>query len=662
MNPPMPYPHHMSAHPGERPQALRNSPSGSMSPDDIVNQMNRLHVQQTKFSPSNEARSANIITGADVNEQTGACYIGYTFSKAESTSGSRDTWKKVDKVRMNLSQDDLIDLVQKKSKRIPVANQYQSLTLVKRPHVDRAIEDLRQSNPHFHWMCVYVREIQRDVKGKSFRRDYETTSMDVIIMGKPIYQSPTRERVPAQLQRPSAEDEPRPFSRMGPQDAPWGGPSHHPPSTRPQMLNVEQATTAFQHHEALPSHLQPQQVTGPQFPQHRPSPPPFNPQHHVTGPQYPQRGQSPHPQQNTAGPQYRQPGPLPSHLQSQHATGPQYPQHTQRGPSPPHPQLQHAAATQYPQHGPSPPPPLPQQVTTEPQVPQQGPWLQNTPNHPPHHGTVVHNHINQAPVPTSRPDAENRGMRPAVVKPDPKSYRQEMPHQNISRNQQTKANQIKGGQRRGRSPKLDHGSAPELVFDSASSEDEETWTPGQDDEDSEVEFSERNSRGSNVAVAGSNYRSGSSAQPRHGYRTHYRREPQRSNDHGFGRYPKDATVDLIPNGGNHVSRRPSKTHRGVPQCVSQQSIIHQQPSPDDLDVLVMNQLRGRTQNDIRSRMLTHWEADLEERENLIEYQKQMLKDMTIRNDRIGEMGFLGPRPLREPMPAYPRGYLQRTLQ
>ncbi|KAL2826521.1 hypothetical protein BDW59DRAFT_145300 [Aspergillus cavernicola] len=564
MNPHMTFPHHQSthptqpaqpAHPGERPPISHN-PSGPMNHDHIVNQMNHLHIRQDSISSSNEATVADIVASADVNEETGTCYVGYTFFKAQPRPGSIASWKRVDKSRMNLRQDDLSTLVRKKAKRIPVGTQYQSLSAVKRPHVDRMIEELRQNNPRFHWTCAYVKEDMRDLKGKNFQRgDYETTSMDIILMGKLVNRSPPRDHIPIQTQHSLPEHGPtsRPFSRIGPYPDPWGGPSYYQPSMPPQVHNLQQ-------------------------------------------------------------------GPIPIH---------------QHGPSPSHPQLQHV---------------------TGPQYPQQGPWEQNVAgDHPPLPVTVMQGYINQAPNPNPRHDVKDHGVRGATVNPEPQSHRQETPRRSTSRNHQTKA-----GRERGSSPKQPRGSEPELVYDSTSSGDDDMLVPDHGGEDSEAEFSERNNKSSRTPLPwrGSLYRGYPPSQPRHRYRTHHRKEPQRLDDRGFNRDRENATVDLIPGSGKHVARHSSRIHHGGRQHTSQPNIIHQQTSSSDLDVL-LNHFGGRAHNDIRSRMLTNWEADLEERER--QYHKHMLQEQ-VRNDRMDEVGFLShSRSLREPMPAYPRGYLTHPL-
>ncbi|KAL4920558.1 hypothetical protein BDW62DRAFT_198864 [Aspergillus aurantiobrunneus] len=560
MNPPMPHPHHATVYPGERPHGFQyNNPSGVMNHDHLANQMGQLHIQQDRLHQSNEARSRNFIDGSDIDEYAERWYVGYTFFKAQPIPGYSESWKKVNKTRMNLPQHDLSDIVRKRAKRISVADQYQSLTMVKRPHVDQLIEDLRQSHPQFQWGCVYVKEETKDV---NFRRDYKTTSMDIILMGKSIKRPSSRTPIQLRDQRPVQVQRPFPENQHGP---PFGSGPYADPRTVPG---------------------------------------------------YP-------------------PGPIPSQMPNM-----------QPGPARPH------------QPGPSPIRPPSQDVMGEPPRPEQSNWPDEIPrSQPPHPRPVVHNnYVNQPPVPETRPDVQDHGVRRIAVDQNPKSHKNDMTHQSTSKNYQAKA---RG--KRDKSPKQRLGSEPDLVYDSTSSGDE-IMTPDHDGEDSEEEFSGRDTKSIKTPLPwrGSLHRSHSSSQPRHSYRTHYRKQPQRLGDHGYRKHREDGIIDIIPADARHSARRASRTHGGSRQWWPQPRIVHQQPSSDDLEV-TMNQIRGRAQNDIRSRMLYHWETDLEEREQMIEYQKQMLKD-SIRNDRLDDVGFMNrPRSLREPMPAYPRGYLQRAL-
>ncbi|KAL2865124.1 uncharacterized protein BJX67DRAFT_188630 [Aspergillus lucknowensis] len=565
MNPPMSHQHHPPTRPGEDPHNPYNNPPGVRNHDHLANQMSQLHLHQDRY---NEARPRNSIVPIRADEDADKFYVGYTFFKAPPTPGHNPSWSKADKTRMNLSQSDLLTLVQKKAKRVPVMDQYQNLKMIRRAHVDGLIEDLRQSDPQYHWSCVYVKEEERDVKGKSYPRgSYETSSMDIILMGEPINpRAPRARRVntgdtvhgPVHTQQ-HIPKEPHPFFG-GDHAEQWRGPAFQQVPTPPHLHNAQQAPAQF--HQHVP-HSQP-------------------------------------PPHNTAG---------------------------------------------------------------EPQYPQQGHWPQNIPmGHPPRPTPAVHNPVNPGPAdhPTTR--AQDTGPKGAAKSPDIRHHEHENPNQKASRNHQAKSEK-----KHNKSMGHVHGSEPDLVYDSTSSGEDDSLTPGYDDEDSEDEFSERNTRAPKTPLPwrGSLHRGYSSSQPHHSCRTHTRRDPQWRGDHIVGRQREDAAIDLTPASSGFAPMRLGKTHGGGRRMArpyeSQPRVIHQQVSSDDLELELMSQIRGRARNDIRSRMLNDWEADLEEREKLFEYRKQMFKE-TMYNDRMEEGGFPGrSRSLRQPLTAYPHNYLPRAL-
>ncbi|KAL4868069.1 hypothetical protein BDV12DRAFT_107894 [Aspergillus spectabilis] len=555
MHPPMPHPHHAPVHPGDRSYAIYNHPAG---PDHLARYMSQLHLQQDRQSPVNEARSREFIASTDVNE-LGETYHGYTFYKASPAPGHSTTWKVVDRTKMNLSQTDLLSLVRKRARKLTSTDQYQSLSLVKRPHVDQVIEDLRQTRPQFHWTCVYVKEEQRDVKGKNYSRgDYETTSMDIILMGKAIHRLSSgapvqaRDQLPPQVQQPTPENNHGPFVGSGPHTGPWSGPAYQQAPMPPQVPPMQQRPAQFWQHT------------------HPPHPPPQN-------------------------------------------------------------------------------------VMKETQYPEQGHWQQNIPRSQPQHtGTVVQNYINHPTASDPSHEAQDRGVRKAAVESAPQSYRAEKLQQSTSHTQQAQS-----GRARVKSPKQRPGSEPDLVYDSTSSGDDVYMPLDHYDEDSEAEFSSRDAKSSRnpLRYRGSLY---PSTKPGHRYRTHYRKDPDIIGDHELRRYGDNSGVDIVPANSKHLASRARKPHGGNRQWITQPQIIHHQSSSDEMELL-MQRLRGRAQNDVRSRMLTHWQADLEEREQLMEYEKQLIKE-TIRNDRGDEYGLMNrSRPLREPMPAYHRGFSPRAL-
>ncbi|KAL5343206.1 hypothetical protein BJX70DRAFT_210417 [Aspergillus crustosus] len=558
MHPPMPHPQHGHApvHQGERPYAVYN-PAG---PDHLADYVNQLHIHQNRQSPSNEARSRDLTAGADINED-GEIYLGYTFYKANPPRGRSTTWKAVDKAKMNLSQNDLLSLVQKRARKLTSTDQYQSLSMVKRPHVDQLIEDLRHTRPQFHWTCIYVKEEQRDARGKNRSRgDYETTSMDVILMGKATHRpspgAPVQVRVqlPPHVQHATNENIHRPFAGAGPHAGPWTASAWQQAPMPPQM----------------PAQVPPVQQGPAQFWQH-----------------------TPHPQS----------------------------------------------------HGP------PQNVMKESQYPEQAGWQQNIPRSQPQPtGPVVQNYINQPPVPDPSHEVHDHGVRKAPIESKSQSHSAEKPQPNLARHHQPHTPRA-----RVKSPKQRPGSEPDLVYDSTSSGDDVVMPREHYDDDSEAEFSSRDAK--TPRYRGSLY---PATKPGYRYRTHYRKDPDMIGDHELRRYRDSPSVDIVPASSRHLAGRANKRHGGVPQWTAPTPIIHHQSSSDEVNLL-MEQVRGRAQNDVRSRMLTHWQADLEEREQLMEYQKHILKE-NIRNDRGNEMDLVGRSgALRESMPAYHRGYLPRAF-
>lgn len=616
MNTPMPHPHHAPTHPGERPHVLFNTPHSPVNHDQLANQMNQLRIQQERLSPRNERRSSrDSIASTDIDEDAATWYVGYTFFKAQPAPGHPYSWRNVDKAKINLGQGDLANLIRKRTRKMSTADQYQSLTPVKRPHVDRVIEDLQQSNPQFQWSCAYVKEETRDVKGKSFRRDYETTSMSIILVGKRTNRSFSgeprefRDQMPGQAQRPSPQNQHRPIVGNGPYADPRSVPNISPTPMPSQMPGMQHGLA--QSHQPGPDafRLPPQNPMAALNPMAAQSP---------MAAQHPMATQNPMPAQNPMTVRTPIPGP-------QHSDYGNWTQDVTRD-SLPHP-------------------PLP---------------------HPPNPRPAVHNPISQPFVAHTRPDDQEDDARRVKVDPRVQNNRNEMPHQNTTHRHQPEFHvdhRMNAKGKRIKSPKPLFGSEPDLVYDSTSSGDENPTLEYYDD-DSEEEFSSREVKSNKARLlsrGGVHRGARSPSQSHHRYRTHYRKQPRRLADRGNRRYREDADIDLIPAEGVHSARSVVRTHGGGRQWGVQPRIIHQEPSSDELDVLMMNQYRGQPQNESRSRVLDNWQAELAQRENFIEYQEQRLKN-TFRNDRMDDMGYMyRSRSLRDPMPAYARHYPLRAL-
>ncbi|KAL4887303.1 hypothetical protein BJY04DRAFT_175581 [Aspergillus karnatakaensis] len=568
MHPPMPPPQQPSMHPSDRSYSVYDHPAG---PDHLAQYVNQLHLQQDKRSPANDARQREL---ADANEH-GETYLGYTFYKAIPPSGHPATWKTTDRTKMNLSQDDLLGLVRRRARKLTSTGQYQSLSRVKRPHVDQLVEDLRQTKPQFHWTCAYVKEEQRNVKGKGYSLgDYETTSMDVILVGKakrpPSSEAPVeaREQPPSYAQHTAPEIHQKPFAGHGPHTGAWSGSAY------------EQVP--------IPSQAPPMSTQGPPMATHGPSP--------------------------------VQQGPA------------QLWQHTH----PPHPPQQAAM--------------------NETQYPEQSYWQQNMPTSQPQPAvTFAPDQMSHPPV--SRPNHETHvhGGRKVTMAPEPMATGPHRHRTEKIRQSPAHTHQPQSERTRAKSPKQRPGSTPDLVYDSNSSRDDVNMPPEPHDEDSDAEFSSREAK--LPRYRGSLY---PSAKPSRRYRTHYRKDPDMIDDRALQRFRGESGAIIVPADSRHIARRANRYYGGNRQWMAQQGVVHHADS-DDTDLLA-EQLRGQAQNNIRSRMLKHWQADLEEREQLVEYHTQLIKE-SMRNDRINDIDLMkGPRPLREPLSGYHRGYLPRALQ
>ncbi|KAL3441605.1 hypothetical protein BJX65DRAFT_245521 [Aspergillus insuetus] len=608
-------PQHPSTRPGEGPHPAYNNPSMLRNADRLADRLGQLHIHQDRL---HEARPRSFDASAEVDEDTDLFYVGYTFFKAPAAPGHNATWSKVEKSRMNLSQNDLSALVQKKAKRKPVAHQYQGLKLIRRTHVDDLIDELREGNPQYHWTCVYVKEEQRSVREKGYPRNfYETSSMDIILQGKSLNPSGLRARPvgsrDAFQHRDSRDqrsphtpqhsgDESQPFSRAGYPEQGRG-------PTPPRAHGTHQASVHF--HQQGPPHHQ--------------SPP------HVQ----PQQQPYAHGMQQTSV-HFQQQGPPQAQLL-------------------PHAQPQPHA--QVPPHAQS----APQHRAGEPNYPQQVNWAQNgpaghtsLPNTHPHpqqqQRPIVHNHPNTGPAHSPRPEVQDQRPRGAARGADPPSHRQKTPHRKFSHKQQAKA-----GMKRDKSPKHAVGSEPDLVYDTTSSDDDNLLTPDIDGEDWETEFSERDTASKPTPWRGSLYGGNAPSQRRHSHRQHYRKDPQRAGDHRAGHYYRDSSaVDIIPASSSRSSRRLGRTHsgyRGTARQYESQPKITQEISAEDLEI-IMGQLRGHAHHAARGRMLNQWESELAEREEMLKYQQQMAA-------RYEDNNYLGrSRSLRQPLTAYPHGYLQ----
>ena len=159
--------------------------------------MSALNTDQTSMRISN---SSSTIPLSPINhskyvqkdsdpELMGPVYEGFTFFKAMPKQSA--TWTCVKRTDMNLSQDEYFKMVQKRASRKSAVQQYQSLSSdTRRAHINQLMDEQRHNNPLVEWSCVYIKENKKNFKARHARRgDYETVSMDVIIMKRPKTQS-----------------------------------------------------------------------------------------------------------------------------------------------------------------------------------------------------------------------------------------------------------------------------------------------------------------------------------------------------------------------------------------------------------------------------------------------------------------------------------------
>ncbi|KAJ0418412.1 hypothetical protein BJY00DRAFT_314974 [Aspergillus carlsbadensis] len=583
MNPHISPQHHPSTRPGEGPHPAYNSPTGSRNADRLADQLSQLHIHQDRH---HEARPRSFNASAEVVEDTDLFYVGYTFFKAPAAPGHNATWNKVEKSRMNLSQNDLSALVQKKAKRKSVADQYQGLRLIRRTHVDDLIEELREVNPQYHWTCVYVKEEERNVRRKGYpRNSYETSSMDIILEGKALRPSGIAEikclSIFHSIQATSLDLSPEGATPSNGEDQ-----LPHMPTARtmPPFTSINKDPLITSHHFMCNhnrNHM-PMACSKPLSISSNKG--------HLRLSRYPRSS-------HNHMPKYRLT--LSYHLNTEQES-----------------QTTHSRSI--------------------------GHRMKQKP--------IVHNHPNAGPAHSPRPGVQDQRPRGAARDPVSPNHRQEIPHQKVSHKQQAKA-----GKKRDKSPKHGLGSEPDLVYDTTSSDDDNILTPDFDGEDWETEFSERDTASKPVPWRGSLYRGQAPSERRRSHRQHYRKDPQRAADHRAGHYYRDdSTVDIIPASSSRTSRRLGRTHsgyRGTSRQYESQPKVMQEISAEDLGIL-MSQLRGHAHYAARGRMLNQWESELAEREEMLKYHQQMAA-------RYEDNNYLGrSRSLRQPLAAYPHGYLQ----
>ncbi|GKZ23316.1 hypothetical protein AbraIFM66951_011709 [Aspergillus brasiliensis] len=636
--PPAPPTHHPPMRPNEGIRVAQAGPPRPMNPEYLVHQMGRLNVQPEKPPAVNNPKPKETTVVEDIDARAPFYYLGYTFFKADAVPGHKSTWNHVERTKMNLSQSDLMKLVHKRTKKIPIAEQYQSLSKVKRAHVDQLISELRKSDPHFEWTCVYVKEDEKPFKGKNSRRgDYETLSVNVVIMRKAtdlvfpkipvddhvdVEALPNpQDRVPTHIHNDQSGQGPKGSSRSMQPSEPLVGPTIHQ-GPMPPAMNHSQQPLPTRFHQS-PPHQPPPQL--PQLPQGYPGPRP-----HMT------QGPWPWVHGMPAGmhPHHAQPGmpvsTMPAPTMSGAAMSGQA--------NVPHMVAQpnglrgvHMAAGMFHhRQGFDPRAHFPGQQETHPSDKAPAPAPAPVP----------------VPAPTTTPappETKAENVRPSTPAADP---------------------ELELG--------LESSSVgdDESVFDF----DDDSSITDSSDEEPELEDKPQPWRGSL-------YRRHSAPRAKHAYRTHYRKQPQKNgSDSKTSRsgYP-NGIIDVVPADSKHVDPRSEGTvsaggggDSGPSQEVSRPArdrpkIIHAPVSTDELDLEQLLAERaerfrgGRARHDIRARILDDREARLEHRERMVEYRARALEE----RERLDEACYLGRRmSLREPGTFYGprRYYLPEGLQ
>lgn len=228
--PPVPPAHLPPTRPGEGPRIIHHSTPGPVSCTQLAGQLNQLKVGGAERGHTGNGQNANAapMPRTDI-PACGPLYEGYTFFKADAAPGQKSTWARPERTQLSLSQTALFKMAQKHAKKVPMSEQYQSLSKVKRTGVDRLVEQRKRDDPRFEWQCVYVKGNEKPFKGKNSRRgDYETVSMDVVIMRRPTTASDTNaprvvvdiessnevpEKVSGRADHPVVEKEPRTVNR-----------------------------------------------------------------------------------------------------------------------------------------------------------------------------------------------------------------------------------------------------------------------------------------------------------------------------------------------------------------------------------------------------------------------------------------------------------------
>ncbi|KAJ5677746.1 uncharacterized protein N7477_003379 [Penicillium maclennaniae] len=147
----------------------------------------QIRANTVHFDDQNDTCSTRTPVPTPEHAPNTTVYEGYKFFKADPIPGQKATWTRVERTKMHLDQSEFYKMVQKRANKVSAARQYQNLSDTRRAHVNQLIHEQRRSDPNVEWSCVYAKERDRPAKARNaHRNDYETVSMDIILMKRPM--------------------------------------------------------------------------------------------------------------------------------------------------------------------------------------------------------------------------------------------------------------------------------------------------------------------------------------------------------------------------------------------------------------------------------------------------------------------------------------------
>ncbi|KAJ5310170.1 SNF7 family protein [Penicillium atrosanguineum] len=147
----------------------------------------QIRTNTVHFDDQNDSCSTRIPIPSLEQAPNTTVYEGYKFFKADPSPGQKAAWTRVERTKMHLDQSEFYKMVQKRANKVSAAQQYQNLSDTRRAHVNQLIHEQRRSDPNVEWSCVYAKERDRPAKARNaHRNDYETVSMDIILMRRPM--------------------------------------------------------------------------------------------------------------------------------------------------------------------------------------------------------------------------------------------------------------------------------------------------------------------------------------------------------------------------------------------------------------------------------------------------------------------------------------------